>query len=176
MYSIVDIEATGGNAKIGRITEIAIYCFDGEKITKEYSSLVNPERPIPAYVQKLTGINNKMASEAPVFKKIALEVLELLNNSILVGHNVKADYSFLKSEMLKADIQFQSERLCTLELSKHLIPQAPSHGLDNICNHLNIEVPNRHRAAGDALATVELFKQLIQLDKENLIKRLKRNA
>jgi DNA polymerase-3 subunit epsilon len=176
MYSIVDIEATGGNAKIGRITEIAIYCFDGEKVTGEYSSLVNPERPIPAYVQKLTGINNKMASKAPIFRKIAPDVFKLLDNSIIVGHNVKADYSFLKSEMQKADISFRSERLCTLELSKLLIPQAPSHGLDNICNHLNIKVPNRHRAAGDALATVELFRQLMQLDKENLIKRLKRNA
>ena len=176
MYSIIDIEATGGNSETGKITEVAIYNFDNERITKKFSSLVNPERKIPHYVQRLTGINNKMAAEAPSFRNLAKEIFEMLNGNCFVAHNVKADYSFIKKEFSNAGINFKSERLCTLELSKKLIPEAASHGLAKICEHLNIEVPNRHRASGDAIATVELFKYLQKIDKTNQIERLKRKA
>lgn len=176
LYSIIDIEATGGNSRIGRITEVAIFIFDGEKVVEEYSTLVNPERKIPSYVQKLTGISNKMAAEAPTFKEVAKDIYKVLDNTIFVAHNVKADYSFIKAEMKKAGIEYSSERVCTLELSKELIPEAESHGLGKICNFLNIEVPNRHRATGDALATVELFKHLQSIDTKNKIHRLKRKA
>lgn len=176
LYSIIDIEATGGNSKIGRITEVAIFIFDGKEVVKEYSTLINPERKIPSYVQRLTGISNSMAAEAPVFKEVAQEIYDVLNDTIFVAHNVKADYSFIKAEMKKAGIDYSSERICTLELSKELIPEAGSHGLGKICKYLNIEVPNRHRASGDALATVQLFKHLQSIDKQNKIQRLKRKA
>ena len=167
MYSIIDIEATGGNSKIGRITEVAIYNFDGNQVFKTYSTLVNPERKIPIYVQRLTGITNKMAKDAPPFKVVAQEIFEMLDGNCFVAHNVKADYSFIKDELANAGIEFRSDRLCTLELSKKLIPEAESHGLGKICKHLNIEVPNRHRASGDAEATVELFKHLKKIDEMN---------
>lgn len=174
MYSIVDIEATGGNFSTGKITEIAIYRFDGEKITDSFTSLVNPEMKIPKYVQRLTGINDQMVSKAPVFSELAREILEMLDDSIFVAHNVKADYAFIKAEFLNAGMEFHAERLCTLELSKEILIDAPAHGLEKVCKFLNIEVENRHRASGDALATVELFKHLQKLDDRNLFERLKR--
>ncbi|MBL4710152.1 MAG: hypothetical protein JKY48_17110 [Flavobacteriales bacterium] len=176
LYSIIDIEATGGNAKIGRITEVAILVFDGEKIIQEYSTLVNPERKIPHYVQRLTGISDKMVSVAPLFKEVAQDIFDILNSTCFVAHNVKADYSFIKTELENAGISYTSERLCTLELSKELIPDSESHGLGKICKHLSIEVEGRHRAKGDALATVELFKHLQILDSTNQIDKFKRKA
>ncbi len=176
MYSIIDIEATGGNAKIGKITEVAIYNFDGQSIVQQFVSLINPDRKIPSYVQRLTGINNEMVAKAPLFKEVAEDIFNILNGNCFVAHNVKADYSFIKAELAQAGFNFKSKRLCTLELSKELIPQAESHGLDKICGFLEIEVPNRHRASGDALATIELFKRLQQLDTRQLIQRSIRKA
>lgn len=172
LYSIIDIEATGGNAQIGRITEIAIYKYDGKKIVDEFTSLVNPEMRIPHYVQKLTGISNKMVKEAPLFKDIAQQVYDFLQESYFVAHNVKADYSFIQTELKRAGINYKSERLCTLELSTRLIPEVDSHGLGKVCDFLGINVPDRHRASGDALATVELFKHLQSVDQNELIQRL----
>lgn len=175
-YSIIDIEATGGNSKIGRITEVAIYLYDGKDIVKEYNTLVNPERSIPIYVQRLTGITDKMVSKAPLFAEVADDIDTFLNGSCFVAHNVKSDYSFIKDELQRAGIEYKSEHLCTLELSKTLIPEASHHGLDKICKHLEIELPNRHRASGDALATVKLFQYLQRVDKTDKIQRLIRKA
>ena len=88
-YSIIDIEATGGNSKIGRITEVAIYLYDGKEIVKEYNTLVNPERSIPIYVQRLTGITDKMVAKAPLFTEVADDIASFLNGSCFVAHNVK---------------------------------------------------------------------------------------
>ena len=174
MYSIIDIEATGGNAQQGKITEIAILRFDGNSIIDRYSTLVNPKRSIPRYVQKLTGINNAMVADAPTFSDIASDVHSFIDGSCFVAHNVDADYSFIRTEMRASGINFSCERLCTLELSRQLIHEAPSHGLAKICDHLAIEVSNRHRAEGDALATVELFKHILDRDVYGLIPKLKR--
>lgn len=165
MYSIVDIEATGGNSNIGKITEIAIYRFDGHEIIDEYSTLVNPERGIPPYVQRLTGIDNQMAAKAPVFADVAQQVDEITKNSIFVGHNVKFDYSFFQMEFAELGQEYKRERLCTLQLSEQLIPEAPSYGLGKLCNTLGIQLEDRHRAKGDAMATVELFRMLLERDR-----------
>ena len=175
MYSIIDIEATGGNAKDGKITEVAIYLFDGDQVLDEFDSLINPEKPIPPYVQRLTGINNKMVAKAPKFSEIAPKINSFIKDSCFVAHNVKADYSFIQSEMKKAGLDFKCKRLCTLELSRELIPEAGSHGLDKICDFLDIQVGNRHRAKGDALATLELFRHLRKIDQDEIHKKLIRN-
>ena len=175
-YSIIDIESTGGNSKIGKITEVAIYLYDGRNIVKEYNTLVNPERHIPNYVQRLTGITDKMVSTAPIFAEVADDITSFLNGSCFVAHNVKSDYSFIKDELENAGVEYKSERLCTLELAKTLIPEASHHGLGKICKYLEIEVPNRHRAAGDALATVKLFQHLQKVDKTDKINKLIRKV
>ena len=174
MYSIIDIEATGGNSKIGRITEIAIYKFDGIQVVEEFSSLVNPQRDIPPYVQRLTGINNKMAKKAPLFSDIAEEVDRITRDSCFVAHNVKFDYSFFQMEFADLDLDYKRERLCTLQLSENLIPEAPSYGLGKLCKTLGIPIEDRHRAQGDALATVQLFQHLMHLDRSLPISKIEK--
>lgn len=169
MYSIIDIEATGGNSKIGRMTEVAIYKFDGEKIIDEYHSLVNPECSIPIFVQRLTGITDDMAKEAPKFFEIAKEIVDITKDTCFVGHNVKFDYSFFQMEFESLGYEFKSDRLCTLELSKLLLPGHDSYSLGKLCKSLGIQLKNRHRADGDALATVELFKMILDADQDDTV-------
>ena len=170
MYSIIDIEATGGNSKIGRITEVAIYKFDGEKIVDKFSSLINPERSIPIFVQRLTGITDKMAKQAPKFFEVAKDIVNIMEGTCFVAHNSDFDYSFIQMEFESLGYEFKSPQLCTLELSKKLLPGIESYSLGKLCKSLEIELSNRHRADGDALATVELFKMLLNADDSGYIK------
>lgn len=166
LYSIIDVEATGGNAKTDRMTEIAIFLFDGKKIVDKFSSLVNPERSIPPYVQNLTGINDEMASTAPHFSEISDKILELTKDSFLVAHDCKFDYDFISSEFKKIGItDLSMPRLCTLGLSQTLLPELPYYSLGKLCKTLEIPLKGRHRAEGDAFATVQLFKKLLKADK-----------
>jgi DNA polymerase-3 subunit epsilon len=176
LYSVIDIEATGGNSKNGKITEVAIFHFDGKKIVKQYSTLINPQMKIPWYVQKLTGIKQEMVRSAPVFSEVAEQLYNMLEGTCFVAHNVKADYSFMQAEFELAGINFKSERLCSLELSKKLIPEAPSHGLSKICDFLDINMKAEHRAEADALATVSLLEHLIKIDSADLLQKSIRKA
>ena len=169
MYSILDVETTGGKYNEEGITEIAIYRFDGEKIVDQFISLINPEIPIQPFVQQLTGINNKMLTNAPKFFQIAKRILEITDNSILVAHNSSFDYRMLKIEFDRLGYMFNISQLCTVKLSKKIIPNLDSYKLGNLVKSLGIPISNRHRASGDALATVELFKLLILKDKEKII-------
>jgi DNA polymerase-3 subunit epsilon len=165
MYSIIDIETTGGMARNEKITEIAIYVFDGENIVDEYSSLINPERPIPYNITALTGISNEMVAESPKFFEIAKDIIEKTENTTFVAHNVAFDYGFIKQEFKSLGYNFHRPKLCTVKLSRKLIPGLPSYSLGNLCKSLNINITDRHRAAGDAKATVELFKMLLDAGK-----------
>lgn len=158
------------------MTEIAIIHFDGEEIVKKYETLINPERNIPKYVQRLTGITDKMVKVAPKFAEVASEIKSMLEGTIFVAHNVKSDYSFIQAELNAAGIEYKSDRFCTLELASDLIPEASSHGLEKLSKYLDIKVENRHRAMGDALATVEVLKHLMKLDSKNRIERSIRKA
>ena len=169
MYAIVDIETTGGNAVHNKITEIGIFIFDGEEVVDEYQTLINPGIGIPSYIQSFTGISNKMVENAPMFHEVADRIKELTDNKIFVAHNVNFDYSFLRNEFSELSIQFKLKKLCTVRLSRNIFPDMPSYGLGSICDELNIPIYNRHRAAGDCLATVKLFKQLIENDKDSFI-------
>ena len=166
-YAIIDLETTGGKSDEEAITEIAVYRFDGNEITDRFVSLVNPERPIHWYVQKLTGINNKMLRRAPKFYEIAKPILDIINGTIIVAHNAKFDYGILKKEFSRLGYNFESPYLCTVQLSKVLFPRLDSYSLGKLCQTLHIPLTNRHRADGDALATVQLFK-LILNKKRNL--------
>ena len=172
LYSIIDVETTGGKYNQEGITEIAIYKFDGEKIIDQFISLINPEIPIQPYVQQLTGINDKMLVNAPKFFQIAKRILEITEDSILVAHNSSFDYRMIKIEFERLGYDFNIPQLCTVKLSKKLIPDLESYKLGNLVKNLGIPISNRHRASGDALATVELFKLLLSkdLDKEILSK------
>lgn len=169
MYSILDVETTGGKYNEEGITEIAIYKFDGEKIVDQFISLINPEIPIQPFVQQLTGINNKMLTNAPKFFQIAKRILEITDNSVLVAHNSSFDYRMLKIEFDRLGYKFNMSQLCTVKLSKKIIPNLDSYKLGNLVKSLGIPISNRHRASGDALATVELFKLLLLKDNEKII-------
>ncbi len=161
LYTIIDIETTGGSHKTDRITEIAIITHDGKKVVNEYSTLVNPERTIPPFITGLTGISNEMVAEAPKFYEVAKEIIEITENQIFVAHNANFDYNFIKEEFRQLGFNFQRDTLCTVKLSRRLLPGHPSYSLGKLCDHYNIQINGRHRAAGDAIGTAKLFDILL---------------
>jgi DNA polymerase III subunit epsilon len=164
MYAIIDVETTGLSSKNEKITEIAIIIHDGEKIIDEFSSLINPEKTIPYKITMLTGINNKMIAEAPRFPELAKKIIELTEGKIIVGHNVAFDYNFIKSEYSRLFYEFKRKTLCTVKLSRKLLPGYRSYSLRNLCKSLNIKNNSIHRAYGDAKATAQIFEILYKID------------
>ncbi|MFK7061258.1 exonuclease domain-containing protein [Flavobacterium oreochromis] len=169
MYCILDIETTGGQYNEEGITEIAIYKFDGHELVDQFISLVNPEIPIQPFVVKLTGINNGMLHSAPKFYEIAKRIIEITEGCIIVAHNAAFDYRVIKTEFKRLGYDFKKQTLCTVELAKKLIPDQPSYSLGKLVRSLGIPVADRHRASGDAMATVKLFKLLLSKDSEKEI-------
>ncbi len=169
MYAILDIETTGGQFNEEGITEIAIYKFDGHEVIDQFISLVNPEKPIQPFVVKLTGINNAMLRSAPKFYEVAKRIIEITEGCILVAHNTSFDYRILRTEFKRLGYDYIKPTLCTVELSQKLIPGQPSYSLGKLVRALGIPVSDRHRASGDALATVKLFKMLLAKDTEKEI-------
>ena len=169
MYAILDIETTGGQFNEEGITEIAIYKFDGHEIVDQFISLVNPEKPIQPFVVKLTGINNAMLQSAPKFYEVAKRIIEMTQDCVIVAHNAQFDYRILRTEFSRLGYDFERQNLCTVELAKKLIPEQPSYSLGKLVRALGIPMADRHRASGDALATVKLFKMLLDKDLEKEI-------
>ncbi len=169
MFAIVDIEATGGSPKTARIMEIAIIIHNGERVIEEFSTLVNPEQAIDPFVIALTGISNEMVEHAPNFEAISKKILELTENRIIVAHNVRFDYNFLKNEFKRIGIRFQRRFICTVKMSRKFLPGHSSYSLGKLCKDLKIPIKNRHRALGDAAATAVLLEKLLFTDKKQLI-------
>lgn len=167
MFAIIDIETTGNSFKYGQITEIAIFQHNGIEITDSFSSLVKPEMDIPLFITRLTGISNEMVKNAPHFYEIARKIVEMTAGKIFVAHNVHFDYKFVKEEFKRLGYEFNRKTLCTVQLSRKLMPGYKSYSLGKICAEKGIEINGRHRAAGDALATTKLFELLL---KENDIR------
>ena len=169
MYAILDIETTGGKYNEEGITEIAIYKFDGHQIVDQFFSLVNPEKNIQPFVINLTGINNQMLRNAPKFHEVAKRIIEITDDCTIVAHNAQFDNRILSTEFDRLGYSFEKNMLCTVELSKKLIPDLPSYSLGKLVRSLGIPITDRHRAQGDAKATVELFKLLLEKDIEKVI-------
>lgn len=169
MYAILDIETTGGKYNEEGITEIAIHRFDGQKVVDKFISLVNPEKAIQPFVVNLTGINNKMLRTAPKFHEVAKRIVEITQDTVIVAHNAQFDYRILRTEFRRLGYNFERKTLCTVDLSKALLPNAESYSLGKLVRSLGIPVSDRHRANGDALATVKLFKLLLTKDSEKSI-------
>ena len=169
MYAILDIESTGGKYNEEGIMEIAIYRFDGEQTVDKFISLINPEREIQPFVTKLTGINNTMLRTAPKFHEVAKRIVEITEGAVLVAHNAQFDYRILRTEFRRLGFNFERKTLCTVDLSKKLLPDAESLSLGKLVRSLGIPVSDRHRANGDAQATLKLFKLLLTKDLEKSI-------
>ena len=159
-YAIIDIETTGGLVKRDKITEIAIVLHDGDKIIEQYQTLINPERSIPAFISNMTGITNEMVADAPLFCEVAKDIVLKTEGAVFVAHNARFDYGFIREEFARLGYTYSRKQLCTVRLSKKLLPELKSHSLDSLIRHFALHVDNRHRALDDALATAEVFKRI----------------
>ncbi|HLP21810.1 MAG TPA: exonuclease domain-containing protein, partial [Chitinophagales bacterium] len=176
-YAIVDIETTGGHAASNGITEISIQVHNGKQVTQVYETLINPGYKIPYYIKGLTGITDEMVADAPTFAEVAADIWGILAGRVFVAHSVNFDYSFIKTHLAANGYELNTKKLCTIRLSRKIFPGASSYGLGKICGFLGIEIDDRHRAGGDARATVKLFEMLLERDTEDLIqKSLKKNS
>lgn len=169
MYSIIDIESNGAGYRKECIIDIAVYRYDGQKIVDQFISLVDPEGDITPFVQKLTNITPKMVKTAPKFHEIAKRVIEITQNTTLVGHNIDFDYRMLRQSFARLGYDFKINTLDTIPLAKKLIPDEVSYSLGKLVKSLGIPLTNHHRADGDARATLELFKLLVSKDTKNEI-------
>lgn len=169
MYAILDIETTGGKYNEEGITEIAIHKFDGHEVVDQFISLVNPEKDIQPFVVNLTGISNKMLTTAPKFYEVAKRIIEITEDTVLIAHNAQFDYRILRTEFRRLGYNFERKTICTVELAQKLLPEAESYSLGKLVRSLGIPVSDRHRANGDALATLKLFKLLLTKDVDKTI-------
>ncbi|VCU69104.1 hypothetical protein PIGHUM_01164 [Pigmentiphaga humi] len=147
--AFVDLETTGTAPHSDRITEIGIVQVDEDGV-REWSSLVNPERPIPRMIQSLTGISNAMVAGAPRFAELAGDIAARLRGYTFIAHNAGFDYGFLRHEFQRAGLPFRAQVLCTVRLSRRLYPHYRSHGLDALIARHGLRVEVRHRALDDA--------------------------
>lgn len=169
MFAIIDIETCGGkfNYEKGRITEICIIVHDGLVVVDKFTTLINPECYISPYFTNITSITNDMVRDAPKFHEVAKKIIQMTEGCVFVAHNVGFDYNFVKEEFASLGYKYQRETLCTVRLSRKLIPGRISYSLGHLCASLGIEIFGRHRAEGDAVATAQLFDLLIQLKNQN---------
>ncbi|HEX5372590.1 MAG TPA: exonuclease domain-containing protein [Aquabacterium sp.] len=157
----VDLETTGGTATVDRITEVGIVELNEDGEVREWSSLVNPQTPIPGFIQGLTGITDAMVAQAPTFAELADEILSRLHGRLFVAHNARFDYGFLKNEFKRLGLDFKAPVLCTVKLSRHLFPQHRKHNLDALVERHQLHMPARHRALADA-SVLWQFWQVLQ--------------
>jgi DNA polymerase-3 subunit epsilon len=162
MYAVIDVETTGLKPSKEKITEIAIILTDGKTIEKEWHTLLNPERLIPAQITRLTGITNAMVTDAPKFYEVAREIVLMTQGRTFVAHNASFDYNFIKEEFKRLGYDFRRNKKCTVQLSRRAFPGQSSYSLGKLCKAFGIANNARHRAAGDALATVELLHRILE--------------
>ncbi|NVK27717.1 MAG: GIY-YIG nuclease family protein [Flavobacteriia bacterium] len=166
MFAVVDVETTGGYAEKHRVIEVGIAISDGERIVERYNQLINPERNIPRHITQLTNISPDDVEDAPTFKDVASQIYDLLQGNVFVAHNVNFDYSFIKRELDEAGYTWQAKKLCTVKLTRAIVPGLKRYSLGNLAEHFNIVNPNPHRALADAETAADILHQLIQIDKE----------
>ena len=171
IFAVVDIETTGGSAHNDRIIDFAALITDGEKILDTYSTLINPERPIPSYITSLTGINDQMVEDAPTFSEVAAQIDAFTKDKIFVAHSVNFDFSFVKSEFKKLGHVYDRKKLCTVRLGRKIFPGHRSYSLGKICGELGIAITDRHRAFGDAEATTILLNRMWQKDNNQIFEK-----
>ena len=164
LFAVIDVETTGGGIAGNRLTEICIVLLRGTEIIDKYSTLINPEKHIPLQITALTGIDNEMVEDAPKFPEVAKKIEEMTRGAIFVAHNVNFDYNVLRNEFKDLGFEYTRKKLCTVRLSRKLIPGLFSYSLGRLCDSINIPIINRHRAEGDTDATVILFQRLLSLD------------
>jgi DNA polymerase III subunit epsilon len=170
MYAIVDIETCGGRFSYpyGRIIDICVIIYDGEKVIDQFTTLLNPQTSIGSFYTEISGISNAMVMHAPTFAEVAQTIKDLIQPCTFVAHNVSFDYNFIKGEFNHLGIEWNPPKLCTVQMSRKLMPGYKSYSLGKFCAEIGIEIINRHRAEGDAVATAELFSRLLKIQKQSI--------
>jgi DNA polymerase-3 subunit epsilon len=159
-YAVIDIETTGGRAQHHRITEVGIVKMVGGVVVAEWQSLVNPQRRIPQNITSLTGIDNALVADAPLFSEIADDIDEFTQGCVFVAHNVNFDYGFIKEEFNRLERQYRRPKLCTVQQMRKHYKGLPSYSLANLTRHFNIDMQRHHRAMSDAIAAAELLNMV----------------
>lgn len=162
MYAIVDLETSGPHPSRDRIIEVAVLVHNGKRVVETFSSLVNPLVRVPPFIQSFTGIRQSLLDQAPVFEDIMEQILALTEDKIFVAHNVGFDYGFLRETFRQHGKLFKRRQLCTVRLSRKVIPDMPSYSLGKLCDALDIKLLDRHRAFGDAEATARLMDIILR--------------
>lgn len=157
-YVVVDVETTGGRAGLHRVTEIGAVKMKGGEVIDEWSSLINPQRSIPPNITRITGIDEHMVVDAPIFAEIADSFTEFMGDAIFAAHNVNFDYGFISTEFQMIDRKFSHPKICTCSSMRKLYPGHKSYGLKNLCDVFEIDLKSHHRALCDAKAAAELLK------------------
>ncbi|MFN6962446.1 MAG: PolC-type DNA polymerase III [Pyrinomonadaceae bacterium] len=164
-FVVFDLETTGAKAPPCRVTEIGAYKVRGGRIVDEFHTLINPEMPIPPFIAALTGISNQMVRYAPKFAEVGPQFMEFIGDAVLVAHNAVFDMRFLNHEISRIYDEYRVANpcLCTVQLSRKLLPEIANHKLKTVAEHYNVRLDNHHRAKDDARATAEIFLNLIDL-------------
>ena len=173
-FVVFDLETTGAKTPPCRITEIGAFKVENCEVTDEFHTLVNPETPIPPFITDLTGISDEMVKDAPRFSEVADEFLRFIGDSVLVAHNSPFDLAFLNHEIgrIHEDCRVGNPDLCTVRLSRQLLPDIENHKLKTVAKHYSIALVNHHRASDDAHATAQIFINLLSMLAEKGIKDL----
>lgn len=162
-FIVFDTETTGAKPPYSRMTEIGCYKVRNGAIVDEFETLLNPQIPIPQFISELTGITDRMVASAPLFSEIAEDLLRFIGDAVLVAHNAAFDVKFLNAEInrIYSGCKVANTHLCTVRLSRKLLPDLTNHRLHTVAEYFSIPIYNRHRAAGDALATAKIFVNLL---------------
>jgi DNA polymerase III epsilon subunit family exonuclease len=173
-FVVVDVETTGTRSMWGdRITEIAAVAVERGEVRDVFETLVNPDRPIPPWISQLTRITDAMVRHAPRFAEVAPQLSRFMNGRLFVAHNATFDWRFVSSEVARTTGQkLEGERLCTVRLTRSLLPQLRRRSLDSVANYFGVEIAARHRAAGDAVATAHVLVRLLRLATERGVETL----
>jgi len=162
-FVVFDLETTGAKAPPCRIIEIGAYRVRDGRVADEFQTLINPEMPIPEFITRLTGISNEMVANAPVFSDVVHDLLSFIGDSILVAHNSGFDMGFLNYEIGRVFEEYRVANpcLCTVMLSRKLLPDIINHKLKTVAAHYSVDLVNHHRAGPDAFATAHVFVNLL---------------
>lgn len=173
-FVIVDLETTGAKAPPCRVTEIGAYRIRDGRIVEEFQTLINPQTGIPPFIVALTGITEDMVKDAPLFSDVVHEWLNFVDDAVVVAHNTAFDVRFLNHEIGRVfpGLRLVNPHLCTVKLARRLLPDLQNHKLHTVAEHFSISISNRHRAAGDARATAEIFIYMLELLQERGIRSL----
>jgi DNA polymerase-3 subunit epsilon len=168
----VDVETTGGRSHTSRIIDIGVIRVENGVVVRSLNQLIQPNEPIPTFITNLTGISNEMLWNQPTFDAIAPDLEDILDGAVFIAHHVLFDYSFIKAEFKRAGITFNSDRACTVKLSRLLHPEQYRHGLDYIIERMNLIVEHRHRGYDDAEVLWKFVQSEMKVDSVQLFMKL----